>query len=260
MMTARGETLSIEEVRKTRQDTSGQPVDILRGVSLEVPAGLLSVVVGPSGGGKSTLLRLLNRLEDPSSGRILLSGTDIAAIDPLQLRRRVGVVLQVPFMYEGTVLDNLQRAFVFRGEPAPAADDPGLLQVLELCRLSAELLVRQARSLSVGQQQRVSLARVLLTGPGLLVLDEPTSALDRPTADQLGRTLQEICRQRQLSVLMLTHDLRLAQRVADQAAFLDAGRIVESGTAASLFASPRSEALKNFLASPADLQENGHDR
>ncbi len=257
-MVASGETLAIVELRKSRLDADGRPVEILRGVNLDVLASRLTVVVGPSGGGKSTLLRLLNRLEDPSSGRILLSGSDIATIDPLQLRRRVGVVLQVPFMYEGTVLDNLQRAFSFRGEPAPAADDPSLLQILELCRLSADLLVRQARSLSIGQQQRVSLARTLLTAPGLLVLDEPTSALDRPTADQLGRTLQDICRSRQVSILMMTHDLRLAQQVADQAAFLAEGRIVESGEAGCLFTAPRSELLKNFLASPVERREDDH--
>ncbi|OHB32546.1 MAG: ABC transporter [Desulfuromonadaceae bacterium GWC2_58_13] len=258
MIGSSGETLAIEDVRKVRQGDDGRPVEILRGVNLEVPPGRLTVVVGPSGGGKSTLLRLVNRLEDPSSGRILLSGTDIAAIDPLQLRRRIGVVLQLPFMYEGTVLDNLQRGFVFRGVPAPAAKDAGLLQILELCRLSVDLLARQARSLSIGQQQRVGLARTLLAAPGLLVLDEPTSALDRPTSDQLGRTLQEICHQHQISVLMMTHDLRLAQRVADHAAFLDEGRIVESGEAGSLFANPRSEGLKNFLTSPVDPREDGH--
>jgi putative ABC transport system ATP-binding protein len=258
MRVSPSETLSIEEVRQIRQDANGCSVEILRGVTLEVPAGCLMVVVGPSGGGKSTLLRLINRLEDPSSGRILLSGMDIATLDPLQLRRRVGVVLQLPFMYEGTVLDNLQRAFVFRSEPVPEGNDAGLLEVLELCRLPVDLLVRQARSLSLGQQQRVSLARTLLAAPGLLVLDEPTSALDRPTADQLGRTLQDICRQRQLSILMMTHDLRLAQRVADHAAFLDQGRIVETGESARLFENPHSEALKIFLSSPADHREVDH--
>ncbi len=255
-----GETLSIEEVCQTRLDVHGRAVAILRGVNLKMPAACLMAVVGPSGGGKSTLLRLINRLEDPSSGRILLSGINIATLDPLQLRRRVGVMLQVPFMYEGTVLDNLQKVFFFRSETAPVATDSGLLQVLELCQLPVDLLARQARSLSLGQQQRVSLARTLLAGPGLLVLDEPTSALDRPTADQLGRTLQDICRQRQLSILMMTHDLRLAQRVADYAAFLDQGRILETGEAASLFNNPRSESLKNFLASPADALEGSHVR
>jgi putative ABC transport system ATP-binding protein len=253
-----GESLAIEDVHKFRRGDDGSPIEILRGVNLEVPAGRLTAVVGPSGGGKSTLLRMLNRLEDPSSGRILLSGTDISAIDPLQLRRRIGLVLQVPFMYPGTVLENLQRSFLFRGEPVPAASDVNLRQILELCRLPADLLARQARSLSIGQQQRVSFARALLAGPGLLVLDEPTSALDRPTADQLGRTVQDLCHQHRITVLMMTHDLRLARRVADFAAFLEAGRIVEVGEAAGLFANPRSESLKNFLHSPGDRLENGY--
>ena len=254
-MNGSGESLTLEGVRKTRRDPEGRPVEILRGIDLAAPAGGLMVVVGPSGGGKSTLLRLLNRLEDPDAGRILLSGVDIRSLDPLALRRRVAAVPQVPFMYEGTVLDNLRQPFVFRGLPQPSADSEEVRRVLELCRLPVELLPRKARSLSIGQQQRLALARALVTEPGVLLLDEPTSALDPPTADQLGQSLRDIRRERGLTLLMLTHDLRLARRVADRAAFLEAGRIIEEGTAGDFFGNPRAEALRRFLSSPEAAHE-----
>lgn len=242
--------LEIEAVDKVRRERSGRNREILKGLSLTVPAGELTVIVGPSGGGKSTLVRLVNRLEDPTAGRILLVGEDVAALDPLLLRRRVGMVPQKPYMFEGTVLDNLQRPFVLRGEAAPAAESGIVRESLELCRLPSALLSQEARTLSLGQQQRVSLARTLITRPEVLLLDEPTSALDRPTADRLASTLREVCRSRNLTVLMVTHDLRLAGRAADRLAYLEDGRIIETGSPAELLNRPRSEQLRRFLAEP----------
>jgi putative ABC transport system ATP-binding protein len=244
--------MAVEGVWVLRPRREGGTAEILRGLSLTVRERELTAVVGPSGGGKSTLVRLLNRLEDPASGRILLFGEEVTAIDPLLLRRRVGVVPQKPFMFEGSVLDNLQRPFLLRGQPPPGVDDVGLSSALDLCRLPADLLPQPARSLSLGQQQRVSLARTLLTGPELLVLDEPTSALDRPTADRLAATLRDICRSRSLTVLMVTHDLRLAGRIADRLAFVEGGVVLEEGPAEQLLNRPRSEALRRFLAEPEE--------
>lgn len=246
--------LSIEAVRKSRHAHDGKAVEILRGLSLAAPAGELTAIVGPSGGGKSTLVRLLNRLEEPDGGRILLFGEEIAGLDPLTLRRRVGLAPQKTFMFEGSVLDNLQRSFLLREEPLPAADSEALLFVLALCRLDPELLSRDARSLSLGQQQRVALARTLITGPEVLLLDEPTSSLDRPTADRLAATLREICRSRRLTILMVTHDLRLAGRVADHLAYLEAGEILEEGRPEELLNHPRSESLRRFLAEPESIE------
>jgi UDP-glucose/iron transport system ATP-binding protein len=240
--------LSLAQVRKCRRDRQGGMVEILRGVDLEIPAGELTAIVGPSGGGKSTLVRLLNRLEETDGGHILLRGVELKSLPVLELRRRVGLVLQKPFMFPGTVLDNLQLPFRYQGNPVPTGSDPRLEEVLQRCGLSLELLEREARSLSIGQQQRVSLARTLLPGPELLVLDEPTSALDRPTGDRLADTLRGICRNRQLTVVMVTHDLRLAGRVADHLAYLEAGRICEAGPAAALLETPASPELRRFLA------------
>jgi putative ABC transport system ATP-binding protein len=246
--------LRLENIRKTRLGSDGRPVEILQGISLVAAAERLTVIIGPSGGGKSTLIRLPNRLEDPDSGRILLDGREVADFDPLELRRVVGLVPQKPFMFAGTVLENLQRPFAFRGGSPPPAADPVLLENLALCRLDAGVLPREARTLSIGEQQRVSLARLLVVSPRVLLLDEPTSALDRPTGDRLADTLREVCRSRRLTLLMVTHDLRLAERVADQMAYLEAGRILEEGAAADLLNRPRTPQLRRFLDRPAEVE------
>ncbi|MBE0598114.1 MAG: ATP-binding cassette domain-containing protein [Desulfuromonadales bacterium] len=247
-------TLRLEAVRKSRPGNGGPPVEILRGVSLTAQGGALTVIIGPSGGGKSTLMRLLNRLEDPDGGEILLGGRNILEFDPLELRRRVGMAPQKPFMFPGSVLANLQLPFRLRGEATPGGAEPAIVHALELCRLPADLLPRDARTLSLGQQQRVSLARALVAGPELLLLDEPTSALDRPPGDRLADTLHDISRSRQLTIVMMTHDLRLAERVADHLAYLEDGRILEEGVAADLLNRPRSAGLRRFLDQPMETQ------
>lgn len=252
--------LQIEEVSTARRSPEGRELVILDRLSFAVRRGAISAIVGPSGGGKSSLIRLLNRLEDPSCGRILLDGVDLAGLEPLALRRRVGLVLQKPTMFAGSVLTNLQCPFVLRREPLPSATDPLMVRTLELCRLEPELLGREARSLSIGQQQRVNLARALIAGPEVLLLDEPTSALDRPTGDRLGATLQQICRTTGLTLLMVTHDLRLAERIADHLGYLEAGRMLEQGPAARLLQQPQSPELKRFLAEPPDLASEGAAR
>lgn len=241
--------LTVAGVCVTRPGSAG-PVSLLRDVSFSARPGELTLIIGPSGGGKSTLIRLLNRLDDPDCGRITLAGCDINRLDPLQLRRRVALVGQKPVMFAGSVLDNLQLPLRYQQRTLPAADDPTLLELLALCSLDPALLGREAASLSLGQQQRVALLRALVATPEVLLLDEPTSALDRPTADLLGETLRQIARQRQLVVLMVTHDLRLAQRLADVLIFLAGGEVLEQGPADGLLQAPASQALRDFVADP----------
>lgn len=240
----------LEKIGVVRDETV-----ILDGISFSARQGEVTAIVGPSGGGKSTLIRLVNRLADPTTGRILLDSGDIAGIDPLELRRRVGMVLQKPFMFEGTVLANLQRPFRYRQQQQPPADSDEVLRALELSRLPPELLARDARTLSLGEQQRVSLARTLIGGPQVLLLDEPTSALDRPTADRLAATLHDICRSRQLTVILVTHDLRLAGRIGDHLLYLEKGRILEEGAGKELLSRPQTAELRRFLAEPEEGEE-----
>ena len=232
----------------------GGSVRLLDAVSLSARAGEITAIIGPSGGGKSTLIRLINRLAEPASGRIELLGTDIAAMDPLELRRRVALVPQKPFMFEGTVLDNLRMSFSYRHLQPPSAQSEEIGEVFTLARLDLDLLQRDARSLSLGQQQRVGVARALITKPQVLLLDEPTSALDRRTSDELAATLREICHRKYLTVIMVTHDLRLTEKIADRCFYLEGGRILEQGRAAELLAHPKTTELRRFLSEPLDQE------
>lgn len=224
---------------------------ILQDISFTATSGRITAVIGPSGGGKSTLVRLINRLTDPTSGNIYLGSTEIRELDPLELRRLVALVSQKPFMFEGSVLENLQRPFLYRQQQPPGADSDEVRNALELAQLDQDMMQRDARSLSGGEQQRVSLARALITRPKVLLLDEPTSALDRRTGDALAATFQEVCRREKLTVILVTHDLRLAERIADYCLYLEAGRIMEEGTAEQLLNRPRSAELTRFLAEPS---------
>lgn len=243
----REEMVRLESISLLRSGKEGQGARILDNISFTARSGEITAIAGPSGGGKSSLIRLINRLNDPSAGTVRLEGRDIARIDPIRLRSRVAMVLQKPFMFQGSVLANLQRPFLFRREALPAAGDEVIQSVLELARLSPALLERDARTLSLGEQQRVSLARALITAPQVLLLDEPTSALDRPTADHLAGTFREICKSRHLTVILVTHDLRLAEMIADYLFYLERGRILEEGPAAELLAQPNSAELRRFL-------------
>lgn len=241
------EAIPLLQVENLSQQHQG--VTVLRQVSLLAQRGQLTVITGPSGGGKSTLLRLLNRLDEPSAGRVLLEEVDTRSLPPMQLRCRVAMMLQRPTMFAGSVLENLQSSYRLRREPLPTADSAEIQRILTLCGIDNELLPRAADRLSIGQQQRVSLARALLTAPQILLLDEPTSALDRPSADRLGDLLKRLCHELGLTVMMVSHDLRLAERIADQLLFLCAGEIVERG-GAEILRQPVSEQLRQFLADP----------
>lgn len=241
------ELLRIEALCKVKKDSLRGAKEILKSVDLQVKEGEFSVLVGPSGGGKSTLLRLINRLEEPSSGRIFLAGKDIRDYPPIELRRKAALVMQKPFMFPGTALENLQRSFTYAGVDPPGENHPGFQAVLKTCSLSVDLILQNARSLSIGQQQRVSLARSLLLTPDILLLDETISALDRPTAEKVAHALRGLCRENGLTVLMVSHDLPLAEKVATYGIYLENGEVLEHGPAAEFFGAPQKEQLQNFL-------------
>jgi putative ABC transport system ATP-binding protein len=198
---------------------------VLDHISAEVPAAGITAVVGPSGAGKSTLLRLCNRLEVPTTGRVLHHGRDLVDLDPLQLRRQVGMVFQTPPLFGGTVDDNLAVA-------AAASTRDERLQALELAAIGPEFLTRQAHSLSGGEAQRVCLARTLLTRPQALLLDEPTSALDEGPKRAFERTTRGLV-DRGIPVLWVTHELDQVRRIADHRLHLrDGRRVTDTATSA----------------------------
>lgn len=224
-------------------------VRIFDQLNFSLEAGQMTLLIGPSGGGKSSLLRLLNRLDEPEEGEILLQGENILSIPPPKLRLKVALVMQKPIMFPGTVLENLQSSFRLRQTKFPGADSERIRLIIDLCGLETALLRRDASELSLGQQQRVSLARILMSSPKVLLLDEPTSALDRPSSDRLGELLQRLCQEQQLGMLMVSHDLRLVERIADLILFLCGGRLAETGSA-DILQRPCSCELRDFLNNP----------
>ena len=241
--------LQSREVTVSRPGEAGQLQRVLQATTLTIDAGEVLAVVGPSGSGKSSLLRLFNRLLEPDSGQIFLAGVNIQTIDPPALRARIPLVAQKPFLFSGTVRDNLQASARLRRTELPDLQSPDLQALLEMCQVDQSWLDRDARKLSIGQQQRISLARSLVGPCQALLLDEPTSALDRPTADLMARTFRRLAEQRGLAIVFVTHDLRMAERCADRVALLLDGAVVEEGPAAQLLHHPTTDAAREFLSS-----------
>ena len=208
------------ELDQVALSRAGKPV--LREVSARIPAGS-TCVAGPSGSGKSTLLRLLNRLADAESGLVRYRGEDVRDRDPLELRREVGLVPQLPALLEGTVADNIEFAAGLNG------NQPDIAKLLELSGLDGSFAERDAAKISVGEQQRAMLARALALEPRVLLLDEPTSALDAVTRDAVEETLRELGQRLDLSLVLVTHDLEQAKRMSEWVVRIEAGRAVEQG-------------------------------
>jgi putative ABC transport system ATP-binding protein len=190
----------------------------LDGFTAGIPGGGVTALSGPSGSGKTTLLRLCNRLEVPSSGRVLFGGLDMAGLDPLRLRRTVGMVFQKPTPFPGTVRENLLVA-------EPDADLEAMGAALERAALGASWLDRDVGQLSGGEAQRVCVARTLITRPEALLLDEPTSALDAEAAAVLERAVRELAGQG-ITVLWVTHNPEQITRIADRVLRIERGRAV----------------------------------
>ncbi len=207
---------------------------VLHDIDVTVPSVGITVLVGPSGSGKSSLLRLANRLEEPDSGVVRVLGDDVRDRDPLALRRQVGMVFQRPTPFAGTVRDNLLAA-------APDAETAELADALRRAGLDEGFLDREATQLSGGESQRMCLARALAAGPRVLLMDEPTSALDADATtivERTGRALADAG----VPLLWVTHDLAQAARIADHVICLDDGRVVGAGRPEDLLDSSASEA------------------
>jgi putative ABC transport system ATP-binding protein len=209
---------------------------VLRDVNLRLPVGASSVV-GPSGSGKSTLLRLLNRLADPDSGRVVYEGTDVRELDPLALRREVSLVPQLPALIDGTVHDNVAYG------PRLAGHSFDARSCLELAGLDPAFEDRDSSKLSVGEQQRVMLARALALDPRVLLLDEPTSALDQAARGAVEATLRSLRARTAISIVVVTHDLEQAKRLAEYVVRIEDGRVTAQGSADEVLAEPVEPAI-----------------
>ncbi len=195
--------------------------EILSDVSLKVDRGELITIMGPSGAGKSTLLRLINRLTEADSGDILLDSMDIRAFDPKELRRRVGMVFQIPVVFKGSVRDNI--AFGKKLWNTDADIDALAAEAA----IPPELMDADAVNLSVGEKQRVCIARALANKPEALLLDEPTSALDNISAEKVESLLLRLQSEHSLTMLWVTHDREQSRRVSRHNFILEASKLRE---------------------------------
>ena len=215
------------ELRNVDLARDGKPV--LKGISADLRDGTTSLF-GPSGSGKSTMLRLLNRLVDPANGTVAYDGRDVRELDVLELRRDACLVPQLPALLAGTVADNIAYG------PSLCGREFDLERCLDLAGLDPSFAEREGSKLSVGEQQRVMLARAIALSPQVLLLDEPTSALDQAARTAVEETLVELRERLGISIVLVTHDIEQARRLADWVVRIDAGTVAAQGTPAEVLA------------------------
>ena len=228
----------------------------LHEVSLRVAAGTTLALLGPSGCGKTTLLKLINRLLEPTAGRVVIDGEDSATLDPVALRRRIGYVVQEAGLFPHlTAADNAAVVPDLLGWPAERQRQ----RVHELFALlgldPAQIAARFPSQLSGGQRQRVGLARALAADPSILLMDEPFGALDPLIRARLQDEFRDLQARLAKTVVIVTHDVDEAFRLADAVAVLDAGRVVQIGTPAEIRRAPASPFVAAFIARREALPE-----
>jgi phosphate transport system ATP-binding protein len=251
----RAQTTPVERMRTEELSIAyGEKLAVNR-VSISVGQGEVLALIGPSGCGKTTLLRSLNRLVDltPAAtrgGRILLDGEDVDTFDVTRLRRRVGMLFQQPNPFPMSIFDNVAYGLRERGSKKPGKRElePGVIEALQRAGLYEEVkdnLDHPALALSGGQQQRLCIARSLAVRPEVLLLDEPCSALDPISTATIEETV--VALRTEVAIVIVTHNLQQAQRVADRVAFMYLGDLVEYGEVEQVFSAPVAERTREYV-------------
>lgn len=204
---------------------------ILKSISLSIQKSEVLVIIGPSGSGKSSLLRCLNRLESIDSGQILFNGEDIYQLPILELRCQIGMVFQKTAVFDGTVADNIRYGPRLRKQELTHDE---VLKLMSQASLPAEMINRDAHELSGGQEQRLSIARALANQPNVLLVDEPTSALDPVITHKLEEILLQLQQENGLTLIWVSHDVEQARRIADRVLMIEDGEIVRCDTVEKL--------------------------
>jgi phosphate transport system ATP-binding protein len=227
----------------------------LKNVSVEIPRGQITAIMGPSGCGKTTLLKSMNRLLELSdgariTGHVLIDGIDIydPAIDVTEVRKKTGLLAQRPFPLPMSIRDNVAYGMRIHGTKQGKEVDRAVQHYLEMAGLWDEVkdrLKSPAARLSIGQQQRLCLARGLAVEPEIILGDEPTSALDPISAQHIEGKLHEL--KEKYTVVLVTHTLRQAKRLADYVIFMYLGEVVEAGSAREVFDHPQEARTKQFI-------------
>ena len=252
----RGAYVATERMRTEQLSIAYGSKVAVRDVDLPVRQGEVLALIGPSGCGKTTLLRSLNRLVDLTesatrTGRILLDGEDVDWLEETRLRRRVGMLFQQPNPFPMSIFDNVAYGLRARGSkrPSRAELEPQVTESLARAGLLEEVkdnLNHPALALSGGQQQRLCIARSLAVKPEVLLLDEPCSALDPISTAVIEETVTAL--RKEVAIVIVTHNLQQAQRIADQVAFMYLGDLVEYGPADQMFTAPRADRTRAYVS------------
>ncbi|MDI9624661.1 MAG: ABC transporter ATP-binding protein [Methanothermobacter sp.] len=229
---------------------------VLEDINLKVKAGETLGIIGPTGSGKTTLLRIIDLLEEPTTGKIIFDGVDALSMPAFKIRRRIGMIFQETPILRGTVYDNIIYGLRCRGENPKKRE---IKRVLELVGLRG-YEDKDARRLSGGEKQRLAFARALINKPELLLLDEPTSNLDPISKNRIEEAIEEL--KGQVTIIFTTHDLFQGQRLADRIAILN-NRIMQIGNPTEIFRRPANSFVaefvgaKNIIKGEAKIIEKG---
>ncbi len=248
--------IELEDVAKS---FDGGATHAVEGTNLTIEEGGFVALVGGSGSGKTTTLKMINGLIRPSSGRILIGGEDAASIPPHILRRRIGYVFQEVGLFPHlSIAENIGITPKLMGEPK-AAIEARVAELLDLVSLPREFAARRPAELSGGQRQRVGVARALAARPKLMLMDEPFGALDPVTRDALGGEYRQLHEQLGLTTLMVTHDITEAVLLADRVVVMDQGRVRSEGKPADLLASSDPQ-VRALMETPRRQAERVRER
>lgn len=249
-----GEVLRVENLWKAYGKH-----EVLRGITFSVNEGETKVIIGPSGTGKSTLLRCINLLVRPDKGRIFLDGEEITrpGIDEARVRARIGFVFQhFNLFLHLNALENVMLGLTkVRGLPREEAEKIAKEALLSV-GITEDLWHKYPAQLSGGQKQRVAIARAIAMSPRLVLFDEPTSALDPELIGEVLKVMEKLAREG-MTMLVVTHEIGFAMKVADEVLFIDEGRIIERGPPREVILNPRNERTRRFLSRIWELYDLG---
>jgi len=252
----RDKILEIEDLHKRFGN-----LEVLKGVSFNVYRGETKVIIGPSGAGKSTLLRCINLLVKPDRGRIFLEGEEITKpkVNLIKVRQKIGFVFQhFNLFMHLTALDNVRIGLIKVRKLSKEEATKRAQEALRLVGIDEKLWNLYPAQLSGGQQQRVAIARAIAMEPKIILFDEPTSALDPELIGEVLNVMEDLAR-RKMTMLVVTHEMGFAMKVADEILFMDDGRIVERGPPRQLLFNPKHERTKRFLSRIKELYAIGED-
>ena len=200
--------------------------DILFIEDLEIKANKITCIVGESGGGKTTFLKLLNNMLSPDQGTIIYKNNDILDYDPIELRRKIPMLPQNPVIFPGTIRDNFDLALKYAEEERKTEED--YIDILKVVGLEGHGLDKDAENLSGGEKQRIALARILLLEPNALLLDEPSSALDEKTEELIIKMVVDYIEKQNGTLVMVTHSSEIAEKFGDRIVTINNGKIVKT--------------------------------